>query len=361
MFFDMDDESATLTSLGVKHGTIVHLLYHFERKVEGVKLSEFDTRPFGAHMTVEAMVARQTRIERQETPKCASVSFDSHAANAFQSYVQSALAFSIKRGGILYGTMTEDGGVCVNAIYEPPQEGSPDHLTLERGGDEGARADAVAEALGWQKVGWIFTQSTKDRDFICSAEEICQMAAIQDEMGERAVTALVAMFPAEDEGEPPEVHFEAFQVSEQCVKLWKEGWFQGVDPAAEPSGTIQVRNPKDPSDKTPVIIARKDVGEVDSDYFLVPVGIKDHDGPLGTTFPIENRLLLQGRAELKAHLQRNASAQYVDRLADFHLLLFLAKQPGFEAADVATVAGAVARKEPVPEGYKIIIDSLAGL
>lgn len=33
-----------------------------------------------------------------------SVSFDRNAANVFQSYVQSALAFSIKRGGILYGT-----------------------------------------------------------------------------------------------------------------------------------------------------------------------------------------------------------------------------------------------------------------
>ncbi len=33
-----------------------------------------------------------------------SCSFDRNAANVFQSYVQSALAFSIKRGGILYGT-----------------------------------------------------------------------------------------------------------------------------------------------------------------------------------------------------------------------------------------------------------------
>ena len=30
-----------------------------------------------------------------------------------------------------------------------------------------------------QKVGWIFAQSTKERDFIMSAEEVCQMAAIQ--------------------------------------------------------------------------------------------------------------------------------------------------------------------------------------
>ena len=54
-------------------------------------------------MSVNEMIARQTRIERQEAAHCASVSFERHAANAFQSYVRDALAFSIKRGGILYG------------------------------------------------------------------------------------------------------------------------------------------------------------------------------------------------------------------------------------------------------------------
>ena len=54
-------------------------------------------------MSVDEMIARQMRIERQEAAHCASVSFERHAANAFQSYVRDALAFSIKRGGILYG------------------------------------------------------------------------------------------------------------------------------------------------------------------------------------------------------------------------------------------------------------------
>ena len=89
--------------------------------------------------------------------------------------------------------------------------------------------------------------------------------------------------------------------------------------------------------------------------------IKDHSGPLGSSFPVENRLLPQGRAELKAHLQRFSGKAFVEALADFHLLVFLARQPGFEGPDVAAVAGAVAAKDPVPEGYKIIIDSLAGL
>lgn len=58
---------------------------------------------------------------RQETPHCASVSFDRHAANAFQSYVSGALAFSIKRGGLLYGSIDEEGKALVEVIYEPEQ------------------------------------------------------------------------------------------------------------------------------------------------------------------------------------------------------------------------------------------------
>jgi hypothetical protein len=43
-----------------------------------------------------------------------------------------------------------------------------------------------------------------------------------------------------------------------------------------------------------VIVASKDVGEVDNDYFLIPVKILDHEGALYTSFPVENRLLPQG-------------------------------------------------------------------
>lgn len=61
------------------------------------------------------------RADSQETPHCASVSFERHAANAFQRYVHGALNFSIKRGGLLYGSVGEGGHVRVDAIYEPPQ------------------------------------------------------------------------------------------------------------------------------------------------------------------------------------------------------------------------------------------------
>lgn len=97
-----------LQSLGIGHGAQLFLRYNMERSIEGPPRSKFETRPFGAHMDVALMVAAQTRIERQETPDCPNASFDGDAIHAFQSYVSAAIAFSIKRGGILYGT----GNLC---------------------------------------------------------------------------------------------------------------------------------------------------------------------------------------------------------------------------------------------------------
>ena len=158
-------------------------------------------------------------------------------------------------------------------------------------------------------------------------------------------------------------------------------------PAAGPSGAISTPS-RAPLLKQ-VIVAGKDQGEVDNDYFLVPVrarrgggpagtaggimcpgahrgchppcprpppqvAVKDHEGPLQTRFPIgalregagrgrpappppahpplptppaENRLTVaQTPAELRAALRRLSARQYAERLADFHLLIYLAGQ-----------------------------------
>jgi nuclear protein localization family protein 4 len=436
---------APLSELGLAHGALLHLRYPGARAAPPPALPAHLRRPFGAHATVASMVAAQTRVERQDVAPAALLSLDADAANGFQSYVQGALGFSIKRGGILYGTVEElpeemaeagdgaggekaggasgSGGagvlgsgqrgtfgaaddapkrkqykVYAHAIFEPPQEGSKDALRLERGGPDEAAADALAAALGWRKVGWVYTLPAGEREFIASTEEVCGMAAAQAELGEWAVTAVAAQFASETEGAPPEVHFEAFQVrvfiyycaayssfiinlliicsenvllwpltthfpptpqvSNVCVRLFREGWFAD---AASPGGASALRDPRDPKAKAPVIVAGKDASEVDNDYFLIPVAIADHAAPLSSAFPVENRLLPQGGAELRAHLARRRAAPYAERLADFHLLLWLARQPGIEAADAAAIAAAARDRGELAEGYRLIVDALAGM
>lgn len=102
----------------------------------------------------------------------------------------------------------------MHTINKVLQEGSADTLLLERGTAEEQRADFIARVFGWTKVGWVFAQSSGQRDYILSVDEICQMAAVQNEMGQEAVSGVVSMSPDGD------VHFEAFQ-----VRLFEQGCF----------------------------------------------------------------------------------------------------------------------------------------
>lgn len=68
-----------------------------------------------------------------------------------------------------------------------------------------------------------------------------------------------------------------------------------------------------------------------------------------------------GKAELRHHLQKHKAKPYADRLSDFHLLLWLARQPNLDLADLTVIIEAVKARGPVPEGYTLIIDSLAEL
>lgn len=348
-------------------------------------------REFGATMTMDELAAKFVRVETQPAPLCGSFSIDRHAARDFQAYVAAATRFSVARAGLLYGTVDgETHDVRVEAIYEPPQDATPAGVTLTRGDDE-AVADFVAGELGLVKasgrrggvrggkrarrrapstrplsppqVGWVLAQSAAPRDYILSDVEVRQAAALHTEVGPHAVTAVVSTAPPDADAPPGalgDVHFEAFQVSAQCARLAAGGWL--APPAAgSPAGTTAIVNPADPLLALPAIVGGKDAKEVDNDYFLVPVPIRDHGGPLGRArgFAVENRLTPQGPAQLAAFLADSKSGPRETRYADFHLLLWLAKQPQLGPDDVSAIARTVAAGEPVGEGYDLILESLA--
>uniref|UniRef100_A0A0D6R0B3 MPN domain-containing protein n=1 Tax=Araucaria cunninghamii TaxID=56994 RepID=A0A0D6R0B3_ARACU len=347
-FCDMADPNSPLSLLGIGHGHIIFLAYDGNRTIAGPQISPAGS--FGKKMTMDDLIARQMRIERQEKPHCQGVSFDRDAANAFQQYVNETLAFAVKRGGLMYGTVSEEGEVSVNFIYEPPQQGTEDKLFLLRDPEEEKQVEAIAIGLGMRKVGFIFTQTVTQGRKDCTLwnSEVRQAVELHADSGLKEwVTALVKLEVNEDGG--ADVHFEPFQLSDQCVKLFKEGWFaencEGLDPKI-------TRMTKD------VVILGKDTRDVDNDFFLVLVKILDHQGPLSTNFPIENRASPVKLRALKSHLDRTKNLPYVKRLSDFHLLLLLAKYLDVNA-DVPQLAACVQAQAPIPEGYQILIDSLA--
>ncbi|XP_016669476.1 NPL4-like protein 1 isoform X2 [Gossypium hirsutum] len=82
------------------------------------------------------------------------------------------------------------------------------------------------------------------------------------------------------------------------------------------------------------------------------------EGSLSSTFPIENQNNLVTMRTLKNHLDRTKSLPFVKRIADFHLLLFLAMSHGL-GSDVLALAACVTTEIVVPEGYQLLVESMA--
>ena len=78
---------------------------------------------------------------------------------------------------------------------------------------------------------------------------------------------VVVKLEASEDG-TADVHFEAFQMCDICVKLFKGGWF--VTEFGEND------DPKLSKMKKDVVVDGKDVKEVDNDFFSVVVTIFDH-------------------------------------------------------------------------------------
>lgn len=267
-FNDLSNLDTKLSSLGVGHGSILYLTYEGERTVAGPQVSPAGS--FGRKMTMDDLIAKQMRVTRQENAHCELVSFDRHCANAFQTYVNESLAFAVKRCGFMYGVVTPEGKVEVNFIYEPPQQGTEQNLMILRDPEEEKLVEAIAVGLGMRKVGFIFTQtiSQDKKDYTMSNKEILQAVEFQAESGLKEwVTALVKLEVNEDGG--ADVLFEAFQMSDMCVRLFKEGWFETeIEEGADPKLSKM---------KKDVVVGGKDVKEVDNDFFLVVVKIFDHE------------------------------------------------------------------------------------
>ena len=343
----MADEDATIGSCDLRRGDVVYLRLSAESEAALEATSTATSRP--KRMTIEELVAKQVRIERQKDAGCALLSMDRNAASQFQSYVGAAMAFSAPRCGWLYGTADDERGVHVDFIYEPPQQADKlDRFYVEASEEEKDAVETIAQALGVKKVGVILAQSQKPREYIMSDFEIQWMAREQALGDQRFVTAVVSLQSFEDENgkESKEVHFEAFQLSDTCMKLYREGWFV---PQEEPSGITKVNDD--------VIVAGKDVREIDNDFFLVPVKITDYASSLSCSFPIENRLTAFDAGELKAYLRRTAGKDFNQQLSDFHLLFFLSKH--LDINDVKIIAESIHANVPIMDGYRLIIESIA--
>ena len=386
-FNDLSNTRAKLDKLGLSHGGMVYLYYDGERKVQSmVRASDLN---FGNKTTLADIYAKQTRIFRQEFAHCSSCHFDSGAAIAFQEY-WSFLGFKQPRVGFLYGTVEPStsepgrGAVRVEFIYEPPQDNTPEIIALARDMREEKRVEHLAKSLGMQRVGVIFavTDNAEHRvklRYKLNAQELMLAAELHNEI--RSDTTSVTV--ADSDGTPhslfavaiavrsqenDQVSLDTFELSDQCLKLSREGWFS--EPTLSPAAAASNDDPKLMGGPGSLVCMRD--GEravvdgvlekysefVDIDFFLNAVPILQHEGILTCRFPVENRLILATTGTLETHI-KSSSKEYVKRISDFHLLLFLSAH--LDSNDMSLLADAVRTKSTVKIGYQHIINDLAGI
>lgn len=298
-------------------------------------------------------------LNRQKYRHVDNIMFENHTiADRFLDFWRKT---GSQRMGYLYGRYTEHTDIPlgiraeVAAIYEPPQSASQNSLELLED-PKAAAVDEIAAKLGLCKVGWIFTdlvsedtrigtvRYTRNTDsYYLSAEECITAGYFQNQQpnpcrlsreghfGSKFVTVVATGGPDN------QVHFEGYQVSNQCMALVRDECLLPCKDAPE----LGYAKESSPEQYVPdVFFKDKDKFGNDITFLARPLPVEYLIIDITTTFPkdpqytfsssqrfpIENRDILgetQDFHSLATYLSQCTSAVFLDIVSDFHLLLFL--------------------------------------
>eukprot|EP00180_Rhodochaete_pulchella_P004083 Plantae.Rhodophyta-Rhodochaete_pulchella.ctg7525.p1 GENE.Plantae.Rhodophyta-Rhodochaete_pulchella.ctg7525~~Plantae.Rhodophyta-Rhodochaete_pulchella.ctg7525.p1 ORF type:complete len:324 (-),score=68.50 Plantae.Rhodophyta-Rhodochaete_pulchella.ctg7525:315-1238(-) len=304
---------------------------------------------------LEALDALKFRVKPQEQAAVTAASVDRVAAQAFQAYL-AEMHFNQQRFGYLYGDMDDERVVRIQTIYEPPQDGDQDvyrHKSKEDAGDISDRAERIATMLGLRRTGLIF--STRPRKAILSGADIVTAAQLfveeEEKFGREIASTMVILVVslAEDN----QTLFEAYQLSDQCIDMYKADVFLPAESQKPNSGRIKT--------KAEVYVEGKEVTSVHTEFFLMNIPIRDHDSWLRGSFPVENREIRpQQPGDVKSTLAKASSMPFYRRISDFHLLLFLSNTLDV-ATDMPGLLSAIKEQRDLTEaeeGYQVLLESL---
>jgi nuclear protein localization family protein 4 len=284
---------------------------------------------------------------------------------------------ALQRAGLLYGSYAPDPAypsgckAVVQAIYEPPQSGATEGVTLREDPRE-AVVERIAGALGLQRIGWIFTHLP--RDFVLASSELRRAAKFQNAHrvpgvpGSKFVTLVMRQDAATGEVEP-----RGFMASDQAMALERDGVLgRCVDPK-----WVEVRA-ADKAEVLPAVVKNDpktgsaEVKRFEVEFLLVEVGCGQPRVAPGEAaleplfahcaFPVENRAeefgVFQDSEALQRHLVQFAAEPMHSRLSDFHLLLHLAERLDIDSA--LACCHAVRTRSRLERGLEEILEAHSG-
>ena len=155
-----------------------------------------------------------------------------------------------------------------------------------------------------------------------------------------------------------QVSVEAFQVSQQCMKMVAE---EALEVNGDDLKFCQV------NETFTAIQEGKGSKTVDNNFFITVVPIIQHTSDLMIAdFPNMNRDIddrTPSNHELKIQLSKSGTAgwTFIDRLADFNLLIYISQFLDVKE-DLSKICKSISDKNiSLDDGYKILIKSIAGL
>lgn len=240
----------------------------------------------------------------------------------------------------------------VVAIYEPPQRGSVDEVSLLKDANE-ARVDEICEKFGLVRVGFVWTalrvdaqrKIIPDRDvkqYTLNSQECLRMAALQNKYASPSARSNTGKFGSKfvsvlvygnQEGN---IEIAAYQMSNQVCRLVRDGVVKATK--KEP-GHLRVRASDDHTifpdvyyshkNEYNLLVQSKADPTFPNDFGIVSVrhAFPKDPNPLfkRCDFPVEHRIQgVPNLTNVQAALQGKRGNAFFDALSDFHLVLFLA-------------------------------------
>lgn len=275
----------------------------------------------------------------------------------------------LQRMGWMYGYYMEDHNydegcraVC-EGIYEPPQEMMGEMATPKDDPNWGI-VDRVADALGLERIGFLFTSLLLDDGLLLSPEEALKIGGLQNEHStdihftKYVLSKFVscAVRPDPSLGGMPSIN--PFMVSDQCAAMVRDGILQGSTDRRH----VIVRDNQEKELISDFLVEGKPNKKILTDFFVVRVNDtapkKLRSLFTHAEFPRENRQTHpQRRDDLKRYFKkRDNSEPSWSRFADFHLLLYIAQEIDIDTA--VAICECVRERTEVPEGVLMIINQL---
>lgn len=321
--------------------------YHGQKKehlVAGL-LVDASKRQFTGSELMAAIDAVRIRWQPSRTQL---VKADSTSLNIFQSFVY-GLNWKMQRYGILYGTYDEvTRAVSVHSVYEPEQIGSETSFTMQPDARE-ERVNEIARLLGLKRVGCICTHPPRDEATVTlSGQELLLCAKEQSRFGDHCI--LITMGPNVETGH---INAQCWQASEQCVQYFRMGILsEDPEDIRHVRSSIALEIAQEDTDKSghKKCVIKESSCVLDTRWMTSYIAVEPFtSNVVGNSFI---RISRPGNApptfaNLRNFIQdsRRNRLKFVEQIADFHVLVFLAERAFSVKSDMPIITEAILAKD----------------